>query len=87
MVMVSFELSGGHHAQFALEPALVEPVEVLQGGVLHVLEPAPGTVFVDQLGLVETVERFGQGIDAPIERQAPRGLDVATATLGRGRYR
>ncbi len=62
MVVGGFELSGGNHAQPGVESPAVEPVEVLQGGVLHVLEPAPGTVLANQLGLVETVERFSQGV-------------------------
>ena len=62
MVMGGFEISRGNHAQLAVEPELVEPVEVLQGGVLHVFQTTPGTVFADQLGLVETVEGFGQSV-------------------------
>jgi hypothetical protein len=52
MVVGGFELGGGNHAQLTVEPAVVEPVEVFEGGVLHVLEPAPGPVFANQFGLV-----------------------------------
>ena len=73
MVVDGFELSGGSHAQLSVEPTLVEPVEVFQGGELHVLQSAPRTVFANQLGLVETVEGFGQGVVVTVAPGTHRG--------------
>ena len=78
MALGGFELGGGNHPQLGVETSLVEPVDPLQGAVLNVLEPAPGTVVANQVGLVETVERFGQGVDAPIDvKGLPSGGDLA----------
>ena len=74
MVLGGFEPGGGNHPQLGVEMSLVEPVDPLQGGVLNVLEPAPGTVFANQLGLVETVERFGQGVVVAVSQGPNRGL-------------
>jgi hypothetical protein len=46
----------------AVEAAVVEPVDVFQGGELDVADTRPGAVVVDEFPLVEAVERFGQGI-------------------------
>ncbi len=40
-----------------VETALVEPVDVAERGELDVVEAPPGTVAIDQLPLVEAVER------------------------------
>ena len=47
-----FELGRRAHAELGVKPPVVEPVDVLEGGEVHVVEPGPGAVFVDQLGLV-----------------------------------
>lgn len=41
---------------------MVEPVDPLRRGQLDVLDGAPGLTWFDQLGLVQAVDRFGQGI-------------------------
>ena len=48
------------------QPAIVEPVHPLQGRELDGLERAPWSASMDDLGLVETVDRFGEGVDAPM---------------------
>ena len=55
------------------EPAVVEPVDVLQGGVLDVVEAPPGATVADQLGLVQAVERLGQGVVVAVAARADRG--------------
>jgi hypothetical protein len=45
-----------------VDAAVVEPVDVGEGGPFDVVDVLPGTLAVDQLGLVETVEALGQGI-------------------------
>ena len=47
----------GNRTERGVEPPAVEPVDVLEGGELHVVEPDPGAVFADQLGLVTGLGR------------------------------
>ena len=56
LIVDGLELGGWEHAQLAMEAAVIEPVDVLQRGVLHVVEAAPGAGVADQLGLVQAVE-------------------------------
>jgi hypothetical protein len=56
------ELSRRHHAELAVEPALVEPVDESEGGVLDVFQAAPRAATVDQLGLVEPVEGLARAV-------------------------
>ena len=58
------ELGGRDHAKFPVQATAVEPVNVLEDGVLDVLEAALGLSMTDQLGLVQTVEGFGRGVVA-----------------------
>jgi hypothetical protein len=64
MVVDGLELGGRDHADLPVEPLLVEPVDVLEGSVLDVVESPPGSVVANRLRLVEPVERFGQGVVA-----------------------
>jgi len=41
---------------------VVEPVDVVERGPLDVFDVAPGTLSINQLALVEAVERLGQSI-------------------------
>ena len=52
---------------------MVEPVDILQGGVLHVVEAPPRATMADQLGLVQPVEGLGQGIVVAVAARADRG--------------
>ncbi len=57
------ELGGWDHPQLAVQAAVVEPVDVLEGGVLDVVEAPPEAAVADRLGRVQAVEGlFGQGI-------------------------
>src|SRR6266516_2059088 len=67
------ELRGWDHAQLAVQAAVVEPVDVFQGGVLHVLQSPPGAAVADQLGLVQAVEGFSQGVVLTVAPRADRG--------------
>jgi len=58
MVIDRLELGGRDHADLPMEPSLVEPVHVLEGGVLDVVEAPPGAVVANHLRLVESVEGF-----------------------------
>ena len=48
------------------KPAIVEPVHPLEGCELDGLEVAPWASSMDDLSLVEAVDRFGEGVDAPM---------------------
>ena len=61
-----FELGGRDVAAVAVEPGRVVPVDPRQGGELDVVNGPPRSPALggpaDQLGLVEPVDRFGEGI-------------------------
>jgi len=48
---------------------VVEPVDVGEGGELDIVEADPRAATVDQLPLVETVERFGQRVVVAVTRE------------------
>src|SRR2546423_383682 len=78
----SFEFGWWAHAELAVQAPMVEPVDVLQGGVFHVVEPAPGPAVADQLGLVQTVEGFRQGVIVAVaagQRRAAVVVGLSTA--------
>ena len=62
-----------------MDPSVVEPVEVVERGPFDVLDVAPGSLAVDQLGLVETVERFGERIIVAVALRADRRDDLGFA--------
>jgi len=49
-----------------MQPSVVEPVDVLQGGQFEIVEATPRPTGTDEFGLVEPVEALRQGVDAPI---------------------
>jgi hypothetical protein len=53
-------------ADLAVEPAVVEPVDVLSRRDFEVVDAPPGSLVADQFGFEEGVERLGEGVDAPI---------------------
>jgi hypothetical protein len=55
------ELRRWEVADWLQQPAMVEPVDPLQGGVLDLVE-APPRAASDQLGLVQPDDRLGQGV-------------------------
>lgn len=67
-----FELGGRGVVAVAAEPVVVEPVDPAEGGELELVDavPAVGVGTVDGLGLVETVGRLGQRVDAPIVKNS-----------------
>jgi hypothetical protein len=73
--MGGLKFSWGDEPEVAVEPSLVEPVNVLQGGVLHVFKPTPGAVLANQLSLVETVEGFGQGVVIAVAPRPDRPIE------------
>lgn len=64
---------------------MVEPVQPFEGGEFDRFEAAPWSAPTDDLGLVETVDRFGEGIiitvaDTPTDGSMP-------ASASRSEYR
>ena len=56
------------------QPAVVEPVHPLERGVLDGLDAPPRPAPMDDLGLVEAVDGFGQGIVVAIANAAHGGF-------------
>ena len=55
-----------------VESGVVEPVEVVQGGDLDLLRRLPRTVGVDQFGLVQPDDGFGEGVVVSVADGADR---------------
>ena len=65
-IVARFRLGRRDVADRLEEAAVVEPVDLLQGGELYNFQVAPGTASTDHLGLEQAIYRLGQSIDAPI---------------------
>jgi len=59
------------------EPPVVEPIDPFQGRELDGFEAAPWSTPVDQLGLVETVDGFGERIVVGISNTADGRLHAS----------
>jgi hypothetical protein len=71
--MVSgLKLHRRHMADGRQEPALVEPVDPLQGGVFDLVQAPPWATPADQLGLVQADDRLGQGVVVGVAAGADR---------------
>ena len=77
------------------EPAVVEPVDPLQGGVLDLVKALPGAASADQLGLVQPdrglAEPVVQGVadgpdrrDQPLQQQCLAVMYCGVLTSGAG---
>lgn len=55
---------------------MVEPVDPFQCGELHSFEVAPWSSPIDDLGLVKTVDRFGESIVVTVANASDRRLDA-----------
>ena len=69
-----FRFGGRDVADGLQQSPVVEPVDPFQGGVFDGLEGSPRPSSVDHLGLVEPVDRFGQGVVVTVPNAADRGL-------------
>jgi hypothetical protein len=59
------------------EPSVVGPIDLFEGGELDGLEAAPLPAPMDHLGLIETVDDFGEGVVIGISDTADRRLDAS----------
>jgi hypothetical protein len=55
-------LGGWDHAELAVQPSVVSPVDVLEQRELELLDGAPRPVPCDQLGLELPDRRLGEGV-------------------------
>ena len=55
---------------------MVEPVHVLEGGVLDLVEVLPRSAFVDEFCLVQADDGFGEGVIVGIPNRADRWFDA-----------
>ena len=62
MIVASLELCGRDHADLAVQTSSIEPVDVVKRRPFNVFHVAPRSLPVDQFGLEESVERFGERI-------------------------
>lgn len=60
--MGGFEFGGWDVAAVLVEAAVVEPVDPLCGGEFDLVDVLPWTAGLAQFGLVEPVDRLGQGV-------------------------
>jgi hypothetical protein len=68
-----------------VQPAEVEPVDVLERGDLHLVGRAPRSVTADQLGLVEADRTLGHRVIERVPDRSDRGGDpVGRQALGVG---
>jgi hypothetical protein len=58
-----------------VETSVIEPVDPFQGGDLDVVDGAPRPSAFDQFGLVEAVDRLGQGVGVAVTGGSDRGVD------------
>ena len=61
-VVTFLGFSRRHVADGLQEPAVVEPVDPFQRGVLDGLKASPGPAPVDHFDLVEAIDGLGQGV-------------------------
>ena len=59
-----------------MEPAEVPEVDPVGGGELDLLDRAPALAAVDELGLVQAVDRFGEGVVEAVALASDRGGDA-----------
>ena len=55
---------------------MIEPVDPFQRGELDGFEGSPRATAMDDFGLVEAVDRFGQGVVIAVADAADRGFDA-----------
>jgi len=58
------------------QPVMVEPVDVVQGGGLDLLDGVPRASRLDELGLVQPDHALGQGVVERVAYRSDRGVDA-----------
>ena len=67
----------------AKQAPVVEPVDPAEGGQFQILHVAPWALAVNQLGFVETIDRFSEGVVVAVTDAADRWLNASfSQTIG-----
>jgi len=72
-LVCGLELGRWEVANGLQEPAVVEPVDPFQGGVLDLVDALPRAAPADQLGLVQPDDRLGQRVVEAVAAGTDRG--------------
>ena len=75
-VVGGFRLGRRDVADRLEETTVVEPVDPFEGGELDSLEAAPWASAVDDLGLEQAVDRFGESVVVAVADTADRWFDA-----------
>jgi hypothetical protein len=83
-----FALVGRNVSDGLQKAAVVEPIDLFERGELHGFEVAPWSSPMDDLGLVEAVDRFGQSVVITVanmsirnsERLAEAGIEASVGS-------
>lgn len=75
-VVEGLVLRGRQVAAVLVQPAVVEPVDPFEGGDFDLVNGPRGALGLDQFGLVEAVDRFGEGVVVAVAGGADRGIDT-----------
>ena len=75
-VISFFGLCWRHVSDGFQKTPVVEPIDPFERGELHGFEIAPWSSPVDDLGLVKTVDRFGESIIITVANTSDGGLDA-----------
>ena len=75
-MVVVFELGRRDIAERPHEPTVVEPIDPGERGALDVIHTAPWPVLANDLGLVEAIDRLGQGVVVGVADRSDRGLEA-----------
>jgi len=59
------------------QPAVIEPIDQIECGVLDIVELTPGITVVNDLGLEQSDDRLGQRVVVRIADAANRRLDTS----------
>ncbi len=73
IVEEGFCFCGWDASDLSVESSVVEPVDVFEGGELDVVDGPPGSLGVDEFGLVEADGRLGDGVVDGIADGSDRG--------------
>ena len=75
-IVTCFGLGGWNSADRFEQASIVEPVDPFQRGELDGFQASPRAASPDHLGLVEAVDRLGQGVVVTVADAADRRLNA-----------
>jgi hypothetical protein len=82
-IITCFGLGGWNVANRFEQASMVEPVDPFQRGELDGFQASPRAASPDHLGLVEAVDRLGQGVVVTVADAADRRLDAGAPVVAR----